>query len=199
MLDLLWDRFYWPYMKQDVEQHVKVCDRCLHFKAKPQHAESHPILATHPMELVHIHFLTVESGKEDKEVNILVLMDHFTRYAQAYVTLSQTVKAVAQTLWDKCFMHYGLPGKTVSNQGPNFESSLIAELCTFSQIKKLLMMPYRSQTNGQCEHFNLTLISMLGTLDLVKKLKWPEQLATLVHAYNCTWSTSTDFKPFFLM
>ena len=66
-------------MKQDVEQHIKTCDRCLQFKAKPQHAELYPILTIHPMELVHINFLTVESGKGDKEINILVVTDHFTR------------------------------------------------------------------------------------------------------------------------
>ena len=115
------------------------------------------------------------------------------------MTPSQTAKVVAQTLWDKYFMHYGLPEKTVSDKGQNFESSLIAELCTFSQIKKLHTTPYRPQTNSQCEHFNMTLISMLGTLCPVSKLRWPEQFTTLVHAYNCSRSTATGFKPFFLM
>ena len=55
------------------------------------------------------------------------------------------------------------------------------------------------QTNDQCECFNSTLISMQGTLDPASELKWPEQLAVLVHAYNCARSTATGFKPFFLM
>ena len=152
------------------------------------------------MVLVHINFLNgKESGKGDKEINILVVTDHFTRYVQAYVTLSQTAKVIAQTLWDKYFMHFGLPKKIVSDQGCNFKSSLILELCTVSQIKKLCTMPYLPQTNGQCECFNSTLISMLGTLDPATKLKWPEQLTMFVHAYNCTRSTVHGFKPFFLI
>ena len=140
-------------MKQDVEQPIKTCDRSLCFKTKPWHAELHPIPETHPMELVHIDFLTMESGKGDKEVNIMIVMDHFFRYTQAYVTPSQTAMVVAQTLCDKYFMHYGLPEKIVSKKGCNFESSLIAQLCTFSQIKKLHTMPYRPQANGKCGHF----------------------------------------------
>ena len=31
------------------------------------------------MELVHIDYLTIESGKANKVVNILVVTDHFTR------------------------------------------------------------------------------------------------------------------------
>ena len=76
----------------------KPCGQCLHFNAKPQCSELHPILTTHLMELVHIDFLTIESGKGDKVVNILVVTDHFTRYAQANVTPSQTAKVITQTL-----------------------------------------------------------------------------------------------------
>ena len=111
-------------MKLDVEQHIRTCGQCLHFKAKPQCAELHPILATHPMELLHVDFLTTESGKGDKEINILVVTEHFTKYVQDYVTLSQTAKVIAQTLWDKYLMHYGLPEKIVRDQCCNFEAPL---------------------------------------------------------------------------
>ena len=92
-LDLLKDWFYWPNMAQDIETHIKQCDRCLRFKSKPQQTELHPIIATHPMELVHMDYLTIESGKANKDVNILVVTDHFTRYAQAFITPTQTARS----------------------------------------------------------------------------------------------------------
>ena len=60
-------------------------------------------------------------------------------------------------------------------------------------------MPYRPQTNGNCEQFNATLINMLGTLPPHAKKSWSEWVATLTHAYNCTMSQTTGFSPFFLM
>ena len=81
--------------------------------------------------------LTFESGKTGKDVNILVVNDHFTQYAQAFVTPSQTAWVVAQTLWDKFFMHYGLPEKILGDQGCYLESRLIADLCELSKIKKV--------------------------------------------------------------
>ena len=158
-----------------------------------------PIEATHPLEIIHMDFLTIESGKIDKDVNVLVVTDYFTRYAQTFITTSQTASVVAKTLWEKFFVHYGLPEKILSDQGHNFESSLISELCKLCQVKKLQTMPYRPQTNGQCECFNVTLISMLGTLPEKAKVTWPEQISTLVHAYNCTRSNATGFSPYFLM
>ena len=61
-----------------MENHIQTCDRCLCFKSKPQKTELYPITATHPLELIHMDFLTIESGKTGKDVNILVVTDHFT-------------------------------------------------------------------------------------------------------------------------
>ena len=126
---LLKDRFYWPGMEDDIEEYVKTCPRWLKFKAIPERAELNIIDVTRPLELVHIDFLTIEAPKRDKDVNILVVTDHFTRYAQAYITRLQTAPVVANTLWENFFVHYGFPEKILSDQGRNFESNLITELC----------------------------------------------------------------------
>ena len=126
-----------------MEQHVKRCERCIRFKAKLEVAPLENIEASYPMELVHIDYLTIESNKTEKDINILVVTDHFTRLVQAFVTASQTVSVVAKTLCDKFFMYYGIPEKILRDQGRNFESSLIAELCKLTGVKKLRTTPYR--------------------------------------------------------
>ena len=68
-----------------------------------------------------------------------------------------------------------------------------------STSKKLCTSPYHPETNGQCERFNATLISMLGTLPTHAKNNWQECITTLTHAYNCTVSSVTGFSPYFLM
>ena len=115
-LDLLKDRFYWAGMSTNIENHIQTYDRCLCFKSKPQKTELYPITTTHLLELVHMDFLTIELGKTGKDVNVLVVTNHFTHYAQAFVTPSETARVVAQTLWDKFFIHYGLPEKVTRMQ-----------------------------------------------------------------------------------
>ena len=44
------------------------------------------------MELIHIDYLTIKSGKSDKDINDLVVTDHFTNYAKVYVIPSQMPK-----------------------------------------------------------------------------------------------------------
>ena len=76
---------------------------------------------------------------------------------------------------------------------------MIWEICELAQVKKLCTSPYHPETNGQCEHFNATLIGMLGTLPTHAKKNWQEWIATLTHAYNCTVSSVTGFSLYFLM
>ena len=102
--------------------------QCLAFKAKQPKAPLENIMATHPLELVHLNYLCLEPGKGLEE-NVLVVTDHFTRYTQAYVTRTQTTQTTAKTLWDKFIVHYGLPKKILSDQGQNFESQLVVDLC----------------------------------------------------------------------
>ena len=82
-LSLLRERFYWPGMQEEATQHVLKCSRCLRRKHPPQVAPLQPILVTQPLELVHMDYLSLEPSKGNIE-NVLVITDHFTRYALAY-------------------------------------------------------------------------------------------------------------------
>ena len=116
MLDLMCDRFFWPHMAVQAKEHVGKCCPCLAFKARQPKVPLNNIVATHPLELVHLDFLCLEPGK-GREENVLVITDHFTRYAQAYVTRTQTAQTTVKTLWDKFIVHYGLPKKILTDQG----------------------------------------------------------------------------------
>ena len=82
MLDLMGDQFFWPHMAAQVKEHIIKCHPCLTFKAKQPKAPLENIMATHPIELVHLDYLCLEPGKGLEE-NVLVVTDHFTQYAQA--------------------------------------------------------------------------------------------------------------------
>ena len=144
-------------------------------------------------------YLTNEAMEGGKDIHILVITDHFTRYAQAIVTSLQTAKYTAKDLWDKFIVQYGLPEKILTDQGYNFESDLLKALCEIAQAKKMRTSGYHPQTNGQCEYFNVTLISMLGTLPKKPKSTWREQVPTLVNAYNCTKNSAAAFSLYYLM
>ena len=125
-LGLLQERFFWPKMAEGVHTHICTCDRCLRFKQPQEKSELQPILVSYPMELVHLDFLTFGGkGDDNKSVNILIITDHFMKYAQVYVTPKQTAVMVAQTLQENFLVHYGWPKKILTDQGKSFENNLI--------------------------------------------------------------------------
>ena len=197
-LSLLRERFYWPGMQTEAMQHVQQCTRCLRRKTPSHVAPLQPIHVTQPLELVHMDYLSLEPSKGNIE-NVLVITDHFTRYAVAYPSKTQTAQATARILWDNFICHYGFPEKFISDQGRNFESDLIKELCKIAGVKKLHTTPYHPQGNGQCERFNSTLCNMLGTLSEEEKSDWKSYLGCMTHAYNCTKHASTTYSPYYLM
>lgn len=197
-LDLIRSRFYWPRMATDVERKVQTCDRCVRRKALPEKAAPLVnVLTSRPLELVCIDFLSIEPDSRNKQ-DVLVITDHFTKYAVAVPTQDQKARTVAKCLWDVFIVHYGLPERLHSDQGADFESHLVKELCALAGIQKCRTSPYHPRGNP-VERFNRTLLSMLGTLKDKQKSHWSDYVKALAHAYNCTKNEVTGFSPYELM
>ena len=75
---------------KDVKAYIRNCDRCIRFKQPEEKAKLHPIEATYPFELIHIDFVKIGGG--DSGRNVLVITDHFTRFATGFVTRSVSAK-----------------------------------------------------------------------------------------------------------
>lgn len=75
-------------------------------------------------------FLSLEPDTSNTK-DILVLTDHFTKFALAF----PTPRTVAKCLWENFIFYYGIPERLHTDQGPDFESKLIKELCEVAGIK----------------------------------------------------------------
>ena len=132
-----------------------------------------PIRVYAPLELVHLNYTSIESmmelNKPPMVKNVLVMTDHFTRYALAVVTKDQMAKTVVKVFYEYFIAVFRAPAKLLSNRGVNFTSALVEELCSAFGIQKCQTTAYHVQCNGQVEHSHQTLFCMIGKLSRDKK------------------------------
>ncbi|CAI5693109.1 unnamed protein product [Oreochromis niloticus] len=199
-LDLARKRFFWLNLGRDVRDHVRGCQRCVVRKTiEPEgRAPLVSVSSSRLLELVCTDFWSAEAS-HNKSVDVLVITDHFTGWAQAFPCKDQSAKQVARLLWDRYFCVFGFPERIHSDQGANFESQLISELLRVSGVKKTHTTPYHPMGNGSVERFNRTLGGMICALPPDSKVDWPRRLQTLTFMYNCTAHETTGFAPFYLM
>ena len=202
-LALAQERFWWPMMAEDCHTIVRVCPRCQAFEGEVPKAPLCPIRVYAPLELVRLDYSSIEStmelNKPPMVKNILVMTDHFTRYALAVVTKDQTTKTVTKVFYEHFIAVFGAPAKLLSDRGVNFTSALVEELCAAFGIQKCQTTAYHAQCNGQVECFHQMLFRMICKLAHDKKAQWEQHLPELLQAYNSTRSMVTGYLPHYLM
>ena len=202
-LALTQERFWWPMMAEDCHAIVRGCLHCRAFDGEVPKAPLCPIRVYAPLELVHLDYTSIESTMELNKPpivkNVLMMMDHFMRYALAVVTKDQTAKTVTKVFYECFIAVFVVPAKVLSDRGANFTSALVEELCAAFGIQKYRTTGYHAQCNGQVECFHQMLFHMIGKLAHDKKVQWEQHLPELLQAYNSTQSVVTGYSLHYLM
>ncbi|GFS98527.1 retrovirus-related Pol polyprotein from transposon 412 [Trichonephila clavipes] len=105
------EHFYWNNARNDVEQCCRTCDPCA--------ARKGPL-----------------PRSPDGNDNILVVMDYFTKWPEAYSIPDQEASTVAEVLVQHWISRFGVPLQLYSDQGRNFDSAVRKRLCEILAIDK---------------------------------------------------------------
>ena len=84
---------------------------------------------------------------------ILVIGDYFTRCMETLPLPNQEAGTVAGKLVNEVFLLFSIPEQLHSDQGPQFESQLMSEICKLLKIYKTSTTPYHPQCDGLVERF----------------------------------------------
>ena len=110
---LLKERFWWPKMRTQMMTSILNCAKCKVFEKREPKASLCNIVASEPMDLIHVDLLGLETTMDPQVTpsvqKILVITDHFSRHVQAYKVPDKRAIMVAKCLYDEYFRHYGFP------------------------------------------------------------------------------------------
>ena len=186
--------WYWPGMTRDVRRIINSCEKCQAGKnggVLKSNNRQH-LHAGRPWQQVAVDLVGPfpETPRHNKW--ILVLTDHFTRWQDAIPLSDATAPTVATILDERIFCYFGLPEQLHSDQGVQFESHLMDELCQLWGIEKTRTTPYHPQGNGVVERGNRKLGDALRTLLLNRGSdEWDKLLPQIMRAFRGTPHSTT--------
>ena len=125
---------------------------------------------------------------------MLTVVNHFSKWADAFPIRNQEAKTIAQVLLDKVFCYLGMPLQILSDQGANFQSDLFKEFCFALNIEKIPTSAYEPSANGAVERFHRTLNSMIGKIVSENHRNWHEVIPQVMAAYHASEHSATGFS-----
>ena len=148
------------------------------------------------MDLLDVSVISAKGYKY-----ILVVCD-YTKYTEAYPLKDKTARSVADALMDIWLPRYGFPMFLHSDQGKEFDNTVIHKLSELLGIVKTKTTPYHLRSDGLVapyhprsdvlvERFNITLLAMLAMFVSREHDNWDDLLPFMMLAYNTTVHTTT--------
>ena len=194
-------RFYWPGQRRDIEDWCRACDDCASRKhpPKPHCAPLQSDLHGIPLQRVAMDILGPLPETERGHKYVLVIADYFTKWTEAFPMPNMEAHTVANLFVYHFICRFGAPDYLHTDQGRNFESALMSEVCKLLGVSKTRTSPYHPQSDGLVERFNRTLLNMLSVVAKDNEHDWDLQVPLVMMAYRTSVQESTGATPFSLM
>ena len=171
-------KYYWNDMYADVDKYVRQCRECQqakrNYQGKP--APLHPLPVATVFQRWHMDFLGPLKKADGGEQYILLIVDNFSRWCEAFALKDQKATTVATFLYEQIFTRYGAPWELISDRGTQFMSKLVAALCKLFAVKRYYTSAYHPQTNATCERMNSTIGQALRAYVKDDQSDWPSML-----------------------
>ena len=106
---------------------------------------------------------------------LLVLVDTFSGWVEAFPTTNKRAHTVAQILTE-IIPKFGLPSCLRSDNGLEFTSKVTQQPVQFLQIPWKVHIPYHPQSSGKVERMNRIIKETLTKLTLKVHLDWTKLL-----------------------
>ena len=154
-------RYYWPGLTSQVKKWVRVCHDCGAKKnwGKKRRSALQQYVVGAPMERLAMNKLGPLPQTPRGNKFILVVTEYFTKWTEGYAIPNQEATTVAEKLVSEFVCRFGVPREIHSDQGSNFESKVMTEVCKLLDIERKRTL--HPQSDGQVERFNRTLVEML--------------------------------------
>lgn len=193
------ERFYWPGHWTNVREFCCTCQTCASRKT-PAPKRNGPLTPVPENWLPHGngrsgHPRTTATHRKWK----LLCSSHFRLLGLSLLNPESESNHCYQEAYTRVLLRLFSSWKLHSDQGRQFESQLISEICKLLKINKTRTAPYHSQGDGLVERFSRTLSNMLATTVKDNEGIWEDHIQMVCLVYDTSMQQTTGYTPFYLM
>ena len=141
----------------------------------------------------------VTLAKKSQARYILVISGLHTKYAVAVPLRDMTAKTMATTLVEEWIFSFGVPDTLHTDQGTNFNSEVMKDICQVFMIDETRTSAYHLQGNGQVERFNRVIADTISKYCAEKPQEWDLYLPHINFVYNTTVHKTLGTTPFSML
>ena len=106
---------------------------------------------------------------------------------------------MAELFVSRFVCQFDVPDVLHTDQGRNFESALLKEVCQLLGVVKTRTTPYHPQSDGLVERFNRTLLNLLSMAASENERDWDLHIPMVMMAYRTSVQESIGCTPLYLM
>jgi len=194
-------RYWWSGMYKTTREYIRNCEDCVMRKGNPQKNLGLPMstVSKRPWHILGADILGPLPKTDRGNIYILVVIDHFTKWVEAFALPDQKAETIATKLIDEVFSCFGMPENLLTDRGKNFIGELLTWMEKKLDIKQLRTSSLHPQTNSVVERFNKTIVTIISMYVSSNQKDWDVFIPGALFAYRTSIHPSNGYSPFFMM
>ena len=192
--------FIWPGMRKDVQNYCRACHVCATKKndGRQKRARMHRYDVGMPMEEISLDLKGPFPASTKGNKWVLVVVDSFTKWMEAYSLPDSEAETVAAALVDGFIARFGVPYWIKTDRGSQLTGKVFTELCKILEVDHRTSTPFHPQGNAKCERM-VKVVGNLISCHCRTQKEWDDKIPLLTMAYRSTLHEVTGYTPNYLM
>ena len=195
-LEKIKQSYYWPTMRQDIEDYIKSCQKCQINKSSKITKQPMMITTTasEPFQKVSLDICGPFPLSESNNKYILTFMDDLTKFSEAIPIPNQEAATIAKHFVTQIICRHGCPQVLLTDQGKNFIGQVFKETCKILKIKKIQTSPHHPEANFiERSHRNIS--EYFRSYANKSQTDWDSWIPFAMFTYNSTIHSATKYTP----
>lgn len=192
-------RYFWPSMNKDTNNFVRACEICQTTKYPNitlRHEMGSMKNPSKPWEMMSVDLMGPLPRSSKGNVYLIVITDIFTKFVMLKPLRTSSTTLVNQFI-EECFMLFSVPRVLISDNGPQFVSSLYKKLLSDYKVTPWYTASYHAQANP-VERTNKVIKTALRAYVDGNHKTWDVNVHQIACSIRSSVHDSTKQSPYFL-